>query len=78
MWQSLRPHQKVNAGDKIRYVGSNSVLIKEKLFKVTKTEQHYFEIVPHTLEEATTTVFDTNIISYFYLGYTIRFERWQD
>jgi hypothetical protein len=77
MWQSLRPHQKVNAGDKIRYTGTSSLLTKEKFYKVIKTEQHYFEIVPDASDE-TPTVFDTNIIRYFDLGYTIRFERWQD
>jgi hypothetical protein len=78
MWQSLRPHQKLNAGDKIRYIGNNSVLVKEKMFKVIKTEQHYFEIVPEALDESKTTAFDTNIIRYFDLGNTIRFERWQE
>ena len=77
MWQSLQPHQKLSTGDKIRYIGTNSVLTKEKFYKVTKAEQHYFEIVPET-SEASETLFDTNIIRYFDLGYTIRFERWQE
>lgn len=78
MWQSLQSHQNVQPGDKVRYLGSNNGFIKEKLFKVVRSEQHYFEIIPADLQENNQDDFKKNIIRYFDLGYNMRFEKWLD
>jgi hypothetical protein len=46
MWKQLQSSQSVHLGDKISYAGNSSFIKKETLFKVTKTDQYYFEIAP--------------------------------
>ena len=45
MWKPLTSTQRVNSGDKIRYLYPD-VKKAECLFKVVKTDEHYFEILP--------------------------------
>lgn len=45
MWKPLTSTQRVSNGDKVRYLYPE-VRTAESLFKVIKTEEHYFEILP--------------------------------
>jgi hypothetical protein len=78
MWKNLHPGQNVRLGDQLRYV-ERSVLNSENIFKVVKTEQHYFQIVTEVKDLHTTgNTLPTRIIRYFDIGYKVDLEVWTD
>jgi hypothetical protein len=78
MWKPLTSTQRVNSGDKIRYLNPD-VKKAENLFKVVKTDEHYFEILP-VLGDADTLQnnFTKKIVRYFDIGYNIQIEVWYE
>ncbi|OQP51971.1 hypothetical protein A4H97_25465 [Niastella yeongjuensis] len=78
MWKPLISMQRVNSGDKIRYLHPD-VKKAETLFKVVKTDEHYFELLPAVDEaDLPRSLFATKIVRYFDIGYTIQIEVWDD
>ena len=78
MWKTLTSTQRVNSGDKVRYL--YPVVEKaESLYRVVKTDEHYFEILP-ALDSAdlTQNFFSKKIVRYFDIGYNIQIEIWED
>jgi hypothetical protein len=76
MWKHLHPGQNVRLGDQLRYV-EKSVLHTEDIFKVVKTEQHYFQIVTEVKDRHLKENYQpTRIIRYFEIGYNVELEVW--
>jgi hypothetical protein len=76
MWKHLHPGQNVSLGDQLRYV-DKSVLHTENVFKVVKTDQHYFEIATDVKEgRATGNYLPKRIVKYFEIGYIVDLEVW--
>ncbi|OQP42799.1 hypothetical protein A4H97_11605 [Niastella yeongjuensis] len=78
MWKSLTSSQRVNSGDKIRYLYP-SAQKADSFFKVIKSDEHYFEILP-AMEDADLpqSFFSKKIVKYFDIGYNIQIEIWQE
>jgi len=78
MWKPLTSTQRVNSGDKIRYLQPD-VKKAESLFKVIKTDEHYFEILPVGEDADPLQLnFTKKIVRYFDIGYTIQIEVWDE
>jgi hypothetical protein len=78
MWKHLHPGQNVYLGDQLRYV-DKSVLHTENVFKVVKTEQHYFQIVTDVMDSRKSASYlPTRIVRYFEIGYNVELEVWTD
>jgi hypothetical protein len=78
MWKSLSSTQRVHSGDKIRYLYP-VVKKAESLFKVVKTDEHYFEILPAVDDsDLPQSIFEKKIVRYFDIGYNIQIEVWED
>jgi hypothetical protein len=78
MWKPLASTQKVHSGDKIRYL--YPVVKKADCFyKVVKTDEHYFEILP-AMDNANLSknLFSKEIVRYFDIGYNIQIEVWEE
>ncbi|WP_121357442.1 hypothetical protein [Flavisolibacter nicotianae] len=79
MWKLLHSSQNVHLGDKIRYVGNSSFVNGETLYKVTKTDQYYFEIAPASAPvETTQSLLTKRIVKYFDIGHYIGLEVWSE
>lgn len=78
MWKILTTTQRVNNGDKIRYL-QPAVKKAETLFQVVRTDEHYFEVLP-VLDNAdlSQSTFSKKIVRYFDIGYNIQIEVWED
>jgi hypothetical protein len=74
MWKPLTSTQKVNAGNKIRFIHRHREYT-EILFTVVKTHDHYFEILP-IVEESDTQPkdFRNKVVKYFDIGYKVEIE----
>lgn len=78
MWKPLTSTQRVNSGDKIRYLYPD-VKKAECLFKVVKTDEHYFEILPVAGDaDPQQSNFTKKIVRYFDIGYNIQIEVWEE
>lgn len=78
MWQQLNPGQKVSLGDQLRY-SESSVLNTQNIFKVVKTDKHYFEIIAEIKDSsATGRHLPRRIVKYFDIGYYDYLEVWID
>jgi hypothetical protein len=78
MWKPLTSTQRVNSGDKIRYLHPD-VKKAESLFKVVKADEHYFEILPVGEDADPLQLnFTKKIVRYFDIGYTIQIEVWDE
>ncbi len=78
MWKHLHPGQNVCLGDQLRYV-DKSVLHTENVFKVVKTEQHYFQIATDANDSRKPESHQpTRIVKYFEIGYNVELEVWTD
>lgn len=78
MWKSLTSTQKVNSGDKIRYLYPN-MQNAESFYQVIKTDEHYFEVLPAIADaDPVKNLFSKRIVRYFDLGYNIQIEVWQE
>jgi hypothetical protein len=78
MWKPLTSTQRVNSGDKIRYLYPD-VKEAESLFKVVKTDEHYFEILPVAGNgDPLQSYFTKKIVRYFDIGYNIQIEVWDE
>jgi hypothetical protein len=76
MWKHLNPGQSVCIGDQLRYI-DKSALHTENIFKVVKTEQHYFQIVLEVKDSHRTEKYlPTRIVRYFEVGYNFELEVW--
>jgi hypothetical protein len=77
MWKTLTSTQKVNRGDKIRYL--YPVKKAEDLFEVVKADEHYFEILPAVDDtDLPQSIFSKKIVRYFDIGYNVQIELWED
>jgi hypothetical protein len=78
MWKPLTTTQKVNSGDKVKYLHPD-VRKAETLFKVVKTDEHYFEILPAVDDaDLPQSIFAKKIVRYFDIGYNVQIEVWED
>jgi hypothetical protein len=78
MWKPLTSTQRVNSGDKVRYLHPNARKA-ETLFKVVKADEHYFEILPAVDDtNLSQSIFSKKIVRYFDVGYNIQIEVWED
>jgi hypothetical protein len=78
MWKTLTSTQKVNRGDKIRYLYPVATKT-ESLFKVVKADEHYFEVLPATDDvDLPQSIFSKKIVRYFDIGYNVQIELWED
>jgi hypothetical protein len=78
MWQQLNPGQQVSLGDQLRYIES-SVLYTRNIFKVVKTDKHYFEIVAELMDSSLTERYrPKRIVKYLDIGYIDNLEVWID
>jgi hypothetical protein len=79
MWKPLAFSERVHPGDKIRfhhtYKTDNNT---EALFKVVKSDQHYFEILPIIQNNTTKSTDAKKIVRYFDLGYNIEVDLWHE
>ncbi|WP_205513260.1 hypothetical protein [Longitalea arenae] len=76
MWKTLTSTQKVNPGDKIRFIHRH-LLYSEILYKVVITHDHYFEILPIAGDAgAVTTDVRKKVVKYFDIGYNVEIEVW--
>lgn len=73
MWKPLTSTQRVNSGDKIRYIHPD-IKKAESLFKVVKPDEHYFEILPVDEDDPLQNDFTKKIVRYFDIGYNIQIE----
>jgi hypothetical protein len=79
MWKHLTSTQRVNRGDKLRFHLPYDVKKTETLFKVVKTDEHYFEILPVVEEiDSLQSHSSKKIVRYFDLGYNIQIEVWDE
>ncbi|AEV99630.1 hypothetical protein A4D02_27775 [Niastella koreensis] len=78
MWKTLATTQRVNSGDKIRYLHP-AVRKAETLFQVVRTDEHYFELLP-VLDnvDLPQSTFAKKFVRYFDIGYNIQIEVWVD
>lgn len=78
MWKPLTSTQRVNSGDKIRYLYPD-VKKEDSLYKVVKTDEHYFEVLPAVDNaDLPQNLFSKKIVRYFDLGYNIQIEIWEE
>lgn len=78
MWKHLTSTQRVNRGDKLRFHLPYDEK-KEFLFKVVKTDEHYFEILPVVEEiDSLQSHSSKKIVRYFDLGYNIQIDVWDE
>lgn len=76
MWKHLTATQKVNRGDTLKF---HLPYATETLFKVVKTDEHYFEILPVVEEtDSHQSHSSKKIVRYFDLGYNIQMEVWDE
>jgi hypothetical protein len=80
MWKPLTPAQTVQPGDRIRYVGVQSLVNQDTLFKVVKTDSHYFEILPDPqhADVPSQDLARKKIVRYFDIGHNIVLEVWNE
>ena len=77
MWKPLDNSQRVHPGDKIRFHHTYNADSKtEALFKVVKSDQHYFEILPIIQDNAAKNTDSKQFVRYFDLGYNIKIDIW--
>ena len=77
MWKPLTSTQRVNSGDKIRYLYP-VVKNPDSCFKVVKTDEHYFELLPEDKPELSQSLFSKKIVRYFDIGYNVQIEIWDE
>jgi hypothetical protein len=76
MWKSLNPGESVSLGDIIRHITPHAIsAFGERLYKVVRTELHYFEISPKQDQDPEITD-DRKIIKYTDIGYHLGVEVW--
>ena len=76
MWKTLTATQVVNRGDTIRYLHSYEKKT-ESLFKVVRTDAHYFEILPVIENDDSLPGHSSKkIVRYFDVGYNVNIEVW--
>jgi hypothetical protein len=80
MWKPLTSAQTVHPGDKIRYVGVQSLMNTDTYFKVIKTDSHYFEILPdpQSANIPPDELSRKKIVKYFDIGHNIVLEVWNE
>jgi hypothetical protein len=78
MWKSLNPGESVSLGDIIRHITPHAIsAFGERLYKVVRTELHYFEISPKQDQETESEFLnDRKIIKYTDIGYHLGVEIW--
>jgi hypothetical protein len=78
MWKSLNPGESVSLGDIIRHITPHAIsAFGERLYKVVRTELHYFEISPKQDQDTGPDVLpDRKIIKYTDIGYHLGVEIW--
>jgi hypothetical protein len=78
MWETLTSTQKVNQGEKIRFVDRLHVEGIKASFIVVRTDAHYFEILPLVEDfEILPGDFRKKVVRYFDIGYSIQIEVWK-
>ena len=79
MWKSLKHGEPVSTGDTLRYQSnSNSLLPKDEVYLVIRTDQHYFEIIPKSANDNTTEPPRRKVVRYLDIGYNVLVERWSE
>lgn len=78
MWKTLTSSQSVRPGDKIRYIDGPAVVNNDTLFRVVRTDQHYFEILRDAPSPDALHDLSKKVVRYFDIGYTITLEVWRD
>lgn len=78
MWKTLTASQSVHPGDRIRYIDGPSFVNAGTLFRVVRTDQHYFEILHDTPNASAIQDLSKKIVRYFDIGYNIVLEVWRD
>jgi hypothetical protein len=77
MWKPLTSTQKVNQGEKIRFIDRLHVEGVRASFIVVRTDAHYFEILPVVEDfEKLPADFRKKVVRYFDLGYSLQIEVW--
>ena len=77
MWKILNYGEKVSAGDTLRYrANSNSLLSADKTYLVTRSDQHYFEMIEKTDDNNASEPPPRKAVRYMDIGYNILLERW--
>jgi hypothetical protein len=79
MWKTLTSTQKINQGDKIRFIDRRNTEDVEASFIVVRTDAHYFEILPVVGDlEILPKDFRKKVVRYFDIGYSIQIEVWTE
>jgi hypothetical protein len=79
MWKTIYHGEKVTLGDTIRYQPSSSNLsYKLKIYKVIKTDQHYFEMIVNADKDEKAENLERRIIKYIDIGYHLGLEVWHE
>lgn len=79
MWKPLKHGELVSTGDTLRYQSnSNSLLPKDEVYLVIRTDQHYFEIIQKSPNENTTEPPRRKVVRYLDIGYNVLVERWSE
>jgi hypothetical protein len=79
MWKQLTSSQNVRPGDKIRYIDGPSFVNAETLFRVVRTDHHYFEILCEpTNPNSAQPDLSRKVVRYFDIGYNVSMEVWID
>ena len=77
MWKQLTSSQNVRPGDRIRYIDGPSFVNEDTLFRVVRTDQHYFEILCEVPNASTSQPeMSRKVVRYFDIGYNIGLEVW--
>jgi len=79
MWKSLKHGELVSTGDTLRYQSnSKSLLPKDEVYLVIRTDQHYFEIIQKSTNENITESPRRKVVRYLDIGYNLLVERWSE
>jgi len=66
-------------GNTLRYQSnSNSLLLKDEVYLVIRTDQHYFEIIQKSTNENITEPQRRKVVRYLDIGYNVLVERWAE
>lgn len=79
MWKPLYSTQKVYPGDKIRFIHPGHKETTDTLFKVVKTDEHWFEILPDSQDcDDLQSLTAKKVVRYFDIGYNIEVDVWNE
>lgn len=79
MWRRLQQDDGVFVGDTIRFCSGSQVKpLHDEVYRVVKTDQHYFEIIRKIEISLSPESFQRKIVRFIDIGYNILLERWTD